>query len=91
MRRGSGMEYKIFREPLLFSGARVKRRGKRDVLISALEDVFFFSRLKRRRMGGGGVSVCVCVCDDDEVGLVGRTVGQQQCVWHRADEDALRS
>ncbi len=81
------MEYKIFREPLLFSGARVKRRGKRDVLISALEDVFFFSRLKRRRrrmrmrrrVGEG--SVC-----DDEASLVGRTVGRQQCVWHRVDE-----
>ena len=57
------MEYKIFREPLLFSGARVKRRGKRDVLISALEDVFFFSRLRRRMAGWGrGLCVCVCVC-----------------------------
>lgn len=76
------MEYKIFREPLLFSGARVKQRGKRDVLISALEDIFFFSRLKRRRRRVGEGSVC----DDDEASLVGRTVGQQQCVWHRVDE-----
>lgn len=43
MRRGSGMEYEIFTEPLLFSSARVKRRGKRDVLISALEDFLFLA------------------------------------------------
>lgn len=75
MRRGSGMEYKIFREPLLFSSARVKR----DVLISALEDVFFFCRLKRR-VGEGSA---------DEASPVGRTVGRQQCVWHRVDAELL--